>query len=67
MFLVWEFKEDLRAVFRAQASIEASWLLDVWLREAVYCKIKPAVEVEKKVRCRRADIVAAVELDIRNA
>ena len=67
LFLAWEFKEDLQAVFRTQVSIGASRLLDVWLSEAAYCKIKPVVEVEKKVRRRRADIVAAVELDIGNA
>ena len=67
LFRTWEFKEDLRAVFRAQTPTEASQLLDVWLHEAAYCKIKPVVEVEKKVRRRKTDIIAAIELGISNA
>ena len=36
------------------------------MRDAVYCRIKQVVAVEKKVRRRKADIVAAVELGIGN-
>ena len=66
LFRAWDLKEDLRAVFRAGASAEAEALLDAWLRAAAYCRIKPVVEVEKKVRRRRADVIAAVELGIGN-
>ena len=66
LFRAWELKEDLRAVFRAQTGQEAAALLERWLHDAAYCKIKPVVEVEKKVRRRRADVVAAVELGISN-
>ena len=62
----WELKEDLRAVFRAPSADEAAGLLDAWLRDAAYCRIGPAVEVEKKVRRRRADVLAAIELGIGN-
>ncbi len=62
----WELKEDLRAVFRAETGEEAAALLERWLHDAAYCRIKPVVEVEKKVRRRRADVVAAVELGISN-
>ena len=41
-------------------------MLDAWLRAAAYCRIKPIVAVEKKVRRRRADVVAAVELGTGN-
>ena len=66
LFRAWELKEDLRAVFRAETVEEASALLERWLHDAAYCKIKPVVEVEKKVRRRRADVIAAVELGVSN-
>ena len=66
LFRAWELKEDLRAVFKAGSAEEAARLLDAWLHDAAYCKIKPVVDVEKKVRRRKDDIVAAVELGIGN-
>ena len=66
LFAAWDLKEDLRAVFRAETPAEAEELLAAWLHRAAYCKIKPVVEVEKKVRRRRADVIAAVELGIGN-
>ena len=53
-------------MFRAESAEEAERRLSAWLHEAAYCKIKPVVEVEKKVRRRRADIVAAVRLGVSN-
>ena len=41
-------------------------LLDDWMHRAAYCKIAKVVAVEKKVRRRRDDIIAAVELGISN-
>jgi transposase len=67
LFRAWELKEDLRAVFRAEDTDEAGELLDGWLRQASYCRIPQVVEVAKKVRQRREDIIAAVELGISNA
>ena len=66
LFRTWELKEDLRAVFHAKDVNEAKSLLDKWLHDAAYCKIKPMVEVEKKVRKRKDDIIAAIELGIGN-
>ena len=62
----WELKENLRAVFRAADGSEAAELLDDWMHRAAYCKIAKVVAVEKKVRRRRDDIIAAVELGISN-
>ena len=53
-------------MFRAGDAEEAAALLDSWMHDAAYCKIKPVVAVEKKVRRRKGDIVAAVELGISN-
>lgn len=66
LFRAWELKEDLRAVFRAADADEARRLLENWLHAAAYCRIKPMVAVEKKVRRRRDDVIAAVELGIGN-
>ena len=44
----------------------AAELLDDWMHRAAYCKIAKVVAVEKKVRRRRDDIIAAVELGISN-
>lgn len=62
----WELKEDLRAVFRAGSAAEAGRLLDAWLHDAAYCRVPEVVKVEKKVRRRRDDILAAVGLGIGN-
>jgi transposase len=67
LFRAWELKEDLRAVFQAEDTAEAEMLLNDWLRRASRCRIPQVVAVNKKVRRRRDDIVAAVELDISNA
>ncbi len=66
LFRAWELKEDLRAVLGAASAQEASGLPGAWPRDAAYCRIKPVVAVEKKVRRRRADVVAAVGLGIGN-
>lgn len=64
--------EDLTEVQRVRAAVGvgtaagAERLLDAWLHDAAYCKIKPVAAVEKKIRRRRADIVAATELGIGN-
>lgn len=62
----WELKEDLRAVFRAGSACEAAGLLDSWLSRASRCRIEQMVKVEKKVRRRRDDVLAAVELGLGN-
>lgn len=41
-------------------------LLDAWLHDAAYCRIPEVVRVEKKVRRRRDDVLAAVGLGIGN-
>lgn len=66
LFRAWELKEDLRAVFRAESPDDAARLLETWLHDAAYCRIKPVVAVGKKVRRRKADVIAAVELGIGN-
>lgn len=66
LFRAWELKEDLRAVFRAGSEAEAAPLLDAWLHDAAYCRVPQVVGVEKKVRRRRDDILAAVGLGIGN-
>jgi len=66
LFRAWELKEDLRAVYKAKTVDEAEVLLDVWLHQAAYCKIKPVVEVEKKIRRRKEDVIAAIRLGIGN-
>ena len=66
LFRAWELKEDLRAVSGAKDAEEAERLLDDWLHRAAYCRIKPIVAVEKKVRRRRDDVIEAVRLGISN-
>lgn len=67
LFRAWELKEDLRAVFQAKDAAEAALLLDDWLSRASRSRIAQVVAVNKKVRKRRDDIIAAVDLDISNA
>ena len=56
----------LKAVFRAKDAHEAQGLHDSWLKATAYCRIAPVVAVEKKVRRRRADVIAAVNLGTGN-
>ena len=51
----------MRAIFRAKDAHEAQGLHDSWLKATAYCRIAPVVAAEKKVRRRRADVIAAVE------
>jgi transposase len=67
LFRAWELKEDLRAVFQAVSTDAAKGLLTEWLHQASYCRIPQVVEVARKVRHRRDDIIAAVDLGISNA
>lgn len=66
LFTAWDLKEDLRAVFRAEDAHEAEALLAAWLHRAACCRIAPVVAAGKKVRRRRADVIAAVDLGIGN-
>ena len=56
----------MKAIFRAKDAHEAQGLLDAWLKATAYCRIAPVVAVEKKVRRRRADVIAAVNLGTGN-
>jgi transposase len=56
----------LKAIFRAKDAHEAQGLHDSWLKATAYCRIAPIVAVEKKVRRRRADVIAAVNLGTGN-
>ena len=67
LFRAWELKEDLRAVFRADSVDQAEGLIDDWLKRACRCRIPQVLEVSRKVRSRRDDIVRAVKLRIGNA
>ncbi|MDR1422901.1 MAG: ISL3 family transposase [Coriobacteriales bacterium] len=67
LFKAWELKENLRAVFHSSSAKDARALLDAWLRRASRCRIPQVVAVNKKVRHRKDDIIAAVELGISNA
>ena len=64
LFKAWEFKEDLRKIYSDKEN--AGELLDAWMHKTAYCKIKPVVEVEKKIRKRKADILKAIDLGIGN-
>ena len=56
----------MKAIFRTKDAHEAQGLLDAWLKAIAYCRIAPVVAVEKKVRRRRADVIAAVNLGTGN-
>lgn len=66
LFKSWEFKEDLRSIFQCHDVDEAEDMLDDWLHRAAYCKIKPVVEVEKKIRRRKNDVLQAIALGLGN-
>ena len=53
-------------MFRARTADKAAALLEEWMCDAMYCRIKPLVAIEKKVRRHKVDIAAVVELGIGN-
>lgn len=58
---------DMQELLRRLAEqVVNAELLDDWMHRAACCKIAKVVAVEKKVRRRRDDIIAAVELGISN-
>lgn len=66
LFKVWELKEDLRAIFQlSDLDLAVKWLND-WLHRASRCGIEAIVAVQKKIRRRYDDILAAIELGISN-
>ena len=66
LFKTWEFKEDLRAIFKFKYAKVAEKHLDEWLHRAAYSRIPQIVEVEKKIRKRKYDVLAAIRLGLGN-
>ena len=60
-------KEGLRDVFKADGAAEARERLEGWLARACRCRIPEFVELSRKVRRRKEQIVRAVELGMSNA
>ena len=66
LFKTWEFKEDLRAIFKFKYALVAEKHLDEWLHRATNSRIPQVVEVEKKIRKRKDDVLAAIRLGLGN-
>lgn len=60
-------KEGLRDIYKAKDAQEAKERLERWLSWACRSRISGFVELSRKVRSRKAEIVRAVELGISNA
>ena len=66
LFKTWEFKEDLRAIFKFKYAKVAEKHLDEWLHRAAYSRIPQVVEVEQKIRKRKEDVLSAIRLGLGN-
>ena len=66
LFKTWEFKEDLRAIFKYKYALVAEKHLDEWLHRAAYSRIPQVVEVEQKIRKRKKDVLSAIRLGLGN-
>lgn len=63
----YAMKEQLRAVFKMSDAKAAGECLDKWLARAQRCRIRPFVELQRKVRRHREHILNAIRCRISNA
>jgi transposase len=67
LFRAWEIKEALRDLYRMVEPKDAAAYLDAWFRRAARCRIKPVVDLVRRLRKHRDGILAAVELGLSNS
>lgn len=67
LFRAWEIKEALRDLYRIVKPKDASAYLDAWFARASRCRIKPIVDLVRRMRKHRDGILAAVELGLSNS
>jgi transposase len=66
LFRAWEIKEALRDLYRIVEPHNAAAYLDAWFRRAARSRIKPIVDLVRRMRKHRDGILAAVELGLSN-
>jgi transposase len=67
LFRAWEIKEGLRDLYRIVKPKDAAAYLDAWFRRAARSRIKPIVDLVRRMRKHRDGILAAVELGLSNS
>lgn len=67
LFRAWEIKEGLRDLYRFIKPKDAAAYLDAWFARASRCRIKPIVDLVRRLRRHRDGILAAVELGLSNS
>jgi transposase len=67
LFRAWEIKEALRDLYRIVEPHNAAAYLDAWFRRAARSRIKPIVDLVRRMRKHRDGILAAVELGLSNS
>lgn len=67
LFKAYRLKEDLRTILHLKDPSSAESLLDQWLWRSSHSKIKPFVELSKKIRRHRQHILNTIEYGLSNA
>lgn len=67
LFKAYRLKEDLRIILHLKDASEAEELFDSWLWRASHSKIKPFVELSRKIRRHKQHILNTIELGLSNA
>jgi transposase len=67
LFRAWEIKEAMRDLYRIVEPKDAAAYLDAWFTRASRSRIKPIVDLVRRLRQKRDGILAAVELGLSNS
>ena len=67
LFKAYRLKEDLRIILHLKDVLAAETFLDEWLWKASHSRIKPFVEVSRKIRRHKKHILNTIEYGLSNA
>ena len=67
LYKAYRLKEDLRLILHLKDVNTAISLLDSWLWKASHSKIKPFVELSRKIRRHKEHILNTIEYGLSNA
>jgi transposase len=67
LFRAWEIKEAFRDLYRIVKPEDAAAYLDAWFTRVARSRIRPLVDLARRLRRHRDGILAAVELGLSNS
>ena len=67
LFRAWELKEQFRALFRTVAPADATRYLELWCRRAARSKLRPFVNLMRRIRTHFDGIINTVHYGLSNS